>query len=341
MSINKMSKLEFRKMMEACEPKQMGSLIADYSIYYGEGLLSIANYLELEKRSMIYQYFTNNDYISYEIVKEISCDNNRAMLFREYVKRKSLKEAYIVLRTMDNPKECLDKSEIVWIMHNYGPNDILSDFGEYFIDELLCYQHCYTHVIISYLENPFILDKVFDSLVKLNSQIEYNNTYNILKCCDLSSLMIKFTEKFVENRVTNEYIAYDLIKTGCYHEENLEYLVNVVIKSKNALLIYRLLIDCDLGNFNTLLQQAFFDINNIELISYYLFFKDRKRFNEMYGDSISFLGYVSLNPEKFRKKEILENIKKVIIFENKAFSDNKGANAACYSIGARKPTSLQ
>lgn len=303
----------------------ISSLLSQLGCY--NGLLNFTNKLPIEKRIIIYEYYIEFLFTKFDInssfgIKENN-NINKILLFRISVRQnKPIFQSYQILNTVKDPSKYLKKEEIKWVIDTYGPDVILNDFGESFIEGLIYYANYYLPIIIKYKDDKEILNFVFSKLVEENNESKYKYVYDGLKQIGLENLMLNFTKQFIMHNCNNEFIASDIIKFKCYSRNKFNYLVDVVINSNNPFLIYELLMDDTLKWCRVRFLNALFNIGDTEYVSYYYFFKESDKFNQIYGDKTSFLAYVYCNPKLFNNKYILNKIIKKIFIECDTFVDN-------------------
>ncbi len=278
-------------------------------------ILKLASYLkDSEKKQFIFDYYVfENPYINYEnLAMYLRCDEDRMCLINSLLKYNAFMSAYDVAKVMSNPK-ALDEKVLRMMLcscKNISVDDVVKDFDLLFIDELINMKDYYN--LLKY-KNKLSYEMVNKICLKSFSSLDdYKKITSILNAQERK----KYVKLFLDSMCDNASVANQILKNKDYEKEDHERLILIICHFGKADVIYDVLMREDLSDMQTkMFEKALLNTNNIEYIAYYYFYKNKEKFNLLFGSSLLFLSYVLLNEDKFTNKTILEDVKNKIRLE--------------------------
>lgn len=278
----------------------------DYSIEKLENIISI---LKEDIVKQIYYSHLINDFgknISYKK----SSDSEKSIMIDACLGAGKYNFAFKIMKSMDNPK-LLEKDKIKKILADKDSLTIYKFFNTLFIDEILDRKDYYNLIKYSDELPNDVIKKIY--IKSFSSVRDYSYIIYMLS----KDKRKEYTKVFLEKKCDNASIANHILKNKDYEKEDYERLLLIVVMFAKVDVIYDVLMRENLSdNQRKALEKALLDTHDIEYIAYYYFFKDIEKFNLLFGSSLLFLSYVTLNKDKFKNKNILSKIKEKIKEEN-------------------------
>ena len=203
---------------------------------------------------------------------------------------------------------------------------IYDDFKDVFEDILLKRNDYY-----KLLEKKDLLnDKLINEICKkcITSFDEYNKVKYYLndeETKKLASIFISSNNNssWTWIKILEEIIkVYDELKIDAcdYDEKDYNRLLIIIGTFGTADVIYNALMNQKLNESQSkMLEKALLDTHDIQYISYYYFYKNREMFLKLFGSTLLFLSFVSMNKELFTNTIILSAITELIKEENKKY----------------------
>ncbi len=274
-------------------------------------MLKLADDLSNKKKEIVYDYALNNYNVSVDDVSLIlKNDNDRILLINTLLKYNYLNTAYYAMKSMDNPKS-LSNDSLLRIINERDTVSLIREFNTLFIDELLDRKDYYNLIKYSDELPNDVIKKIY--IKSFSSVRDYSYIIYMLS----KDKRKEYTKVFLEEKCDNASIANHILKNKDYEKEDYERLLLIVVMFAKSDVIYDVLMRENLSdNQRKTLEKALLDTHDIEYIAYYYFFKDIEKFNLLFGSSLLFLSYVTLNKDKFKNKNILSKIKEKIKEEN-------------------------
>lgn len=249
-------------------------------------------------------------------------DEEKKYAIESIMKAENISLAYNVFKTMYNTK-LIGNDLVEKMLLNQNILLIYDDFGDIFKGILLKRYDYYKLLQKKDILSDELINKIYKKCI--NSFDEYNKVKYYLDNDEAK----KLTSIFISSKSDNVLIATDIIKSKNYDEKEYDRLLIIIGTFGTADIIYDVLMTQKLNESqNKMLEKALLDTHDIQYISYYYFYKNREMFLKLFGSTLLFLSFVSMNKELFTNTIILSAITELIKEENKKYQDETNNNIA-------------
>ena len=249
-------------------------------------------------------------------------DEEKKYAIESIMKAENVSLAYNVFKTMNNPK-LIENDLSEKMLLNQNILSIYEDFKDTYEDILLKRNDYYKLLEKKDSLSDELINKIYKKCV--NSFDEYNKVKYYLDNDEAK----KLTSIFISSKSDNVLITTDIIKSKNYDEKDYDRLLIIIGTFGTADVIYDVLMTQKLNESqNKMLEKALLDTHDIQYISYYYFYKNREMFLKLFGSTLLFLSFVSMNKELFTNTIILSAITELIKEENKKYQDETNNNIA-------------
>ena len=288
----------------------------------------LENIKDKDKRKIILEMvFYRSLYSSQKMIKdyfEYIDNEEKIYVFRIILKRSPL-QAYDFYKEIENPFSNLTDDEISKVIDQLATEVIIKDFDA-----------CYVNLIFS---KKLINRKDYYKLLEIKEHLSCDVRKSIYKKSFLKESKKDFlrvieylneeekkeySNLFALDHSSNNYeLATYILNNKLYKEENLNKLIDIIGNNAPACVIYDTLMSDNLNvqSINKL-EAYLLKTRDIEYISYYYFYKNKKAFIALFGSALLFLSFVKLNESKFKNTKILNNVISKIKDENVIYTDN-------------------
>lgn len=249
-------------------------------------------------------------------------DEEKKYVIESIMKTGDVILAYNVFKTMNNPK-LIENNLVEKMLLNQNILSIYDDFKDAFEDALLKRDNYYELLEKKDSLSDELINKIYKKCI--NSFDEYNKVKYYLNDEEAK----KLASIFISSKSDNVLIATDIIKSKNYDEKDYNRLLIIIGTFGTADVIYDVLMTQKLNESqNKMSEKALLDTHDIQYISYYYFYKNREMFLKLFGSTLLFLSFVSMNKELFTNTIILSAITELIKEENKKYQDETNSNIA-------------
>lgn len=288
----------------------------------------LENIKDKDKRKIILEMvFYRSLYSSQKMIKdyfEYIDNEEKIYVFRIILKRSPL-QAYDFYKEIENPFSNLTDDEISKVVDQLATEVIIKDFDA-----------CYVNLIFS---TKLINRKDYYKLLEIKEHLSRDVIKSIYKKSFLKESKKDFlrvieylneeekkeySNLFALDHSSNNYeLATYILNNKLYKEENLNKLIDIIGNNAPACVIYDTLMSDNLNvqSINKL-EVYLLKTRDIEYISYYYFYKNKKSFIALFGSTLLFLSFVKLNESKFKNTKILNDVISKIKDENVIYTDN-------------------
>lgn len=179
-------------------------------------------------------------------------------------------------------------------------DNIYDKFGDILEDEMI-------EIDARYRIMPYVNElscSAFEKVCKRNLDIDgYNRLIEELKEPVKRRI---YTNVFIKEKCCDAYVASKILDAKDYEEAEVNKLLMVVASFGKASIIYEnLKINTLTESQRKMLEKALLETHNIEYISYYYFFNNKREFIKLYGSMLAFAAFASLHKELFKNTLIL------------------------------------
>lgn len=329
-----MKEKELKEILKVINISSIENILGIYKkVLDFERMISVSNGLSNDKKLKVYEFVIKNYGIRGNIVSEfLKNDEDRVLLIKLLLKENPM-EAYYAMTYMNknNIKKLINKEDIKVILENVSWRWVNEKFGTLFEDEMLEIDSKYKIVeVLNYLSE--------EGLRKICAKNLDKDGYNRIVLGLRHKAQKKvYAEVFLEEKCTNATVATWILDTKVCDEEEFNKLILIIASYGSAFTIYRTLFAEELNDVQRqILEKALLKTGDIEYISYFYFYKKKSEFIKLFGSTLLFLSFATMNKDKFTDKILLNNIIDAIRKEEAIFSEKINAKVGLSYHKTRK-----